>query len=69
MHVPVDMVISVDVLSIHYNADFWGPQDPQELYPMRFSPEFKRNPVAYLPFGLGPKNCIGTFVLETFLIF
>jgi cytochrome P450 len=25
----------------------------------RFSPEFKRNSNAYLPWGIGPRNCVG----------
>ena len=26
---------------------------------IRFSPEYKRNKLAYMPFGAGPKICIG----------
>jgi hypothetical protein len=50
------MTICADVLSIHYDPEIWGPTDPNVFYPPRFSPEIKRNPVAYLGFGVGPRN-------------
>lgn len=44
--------------SIHHNADLWGPVDPYKFYPERHAT--KRHPIAYLSFGAGPRNCIGT---------
>lgn len=58
MDIPVGVSFTVDVLSLHYSEDYWGPTDPNVFDPMRFSPEIKRNPYAYLPFGIGPKNCV-----------
>lgn len=26
---------------------------------LRFSPEIKRSQAVYLPFGVGPRNCVG----------
>lgn len=57
--IPEDMLVSVDVLSINNDIDIWGPIDPSEFNPLRFSPEIKRNPMVFLGFGLGPRNCIG----------
>ena len=59
MDIQYNMTIAVDVLSIHYDPDLYGPVDPNEFYPQRFAPEHKRNPLAFLAFGIGPRNCIG----------
>lgn len=56
---PADLTIALDVLSIHYDPDIWGPVDPEQFYPERFSPEIKRPAAAFLGFGTGPRNCIG----------
>ncbi|CAF4195293.1 unnamed protein product [Adineta steineri] len=50
-------VILPDVYSIHYDTDIWGPQDPKLFDPERHS--VKRHPLAYLAFGMGPRNCVG----------
>ncbi|CAF0806839.1 unnamed protein product [Didymodactylos carnosus] len=50
-------VVQADVFSVHYDPDLWGPHDPNEFYPERH--EEKRHPLAYLPFGVGPRNCVG----------
>lgn len=53
------MVIAVDVLTLHYSKENWGPEDPENFYPLRHSPENKRNPACYLAFGYGPRSCVG----------
>ncbi|CAF0997330.1 unnamed protein product [Adineta steineri] len=50
-------VILPDVYSVHYDTDIWGPQDPKLFDPERHS--VKRHPLAYLAFGMGPRNCVG----------
>ncbi|XP_061711772.1 cytochrome P450 6B5-like [Cydia pomonella] len=53
------MGVLVSVSGIHYDPKHWP--NPTEFDPDRFSPENSkdRHPCAYLPFGLGPRNCIG----------
>lgn len=46
-----------DVYTIHHSIDLWGPEDPKSFIPERHA--IKRHPVAYLGFGVGPRNCIG----------
>lgn len=35
----------------------WGPEDPYLFLPERH--QTKRHPMAYLPFGAGPRQCVG----------
>ncbi|CAF2836633.1 unnamed protein product [Rotaria sp. Silwood2] len=50
-------IIQADVYSIHHNIDLWGPEDPNDFVPERHMT--KRHPLAYMPFGVGPRNCVG----------
>jgi thromboxane-A synthase len=50
-------IIQPDVFTIHYDANLWGPEDPKIFYPERHST--KRHPAAFMPFGIGPRNCVG----------
>ena len=54
---PAGTLIAADMYSLHFDADLWGPVDPHEFYPERFST--KRHPMAWIPFGGGPRNCVG----------
>ena len=50
-------VIAIDMYNLHFNPDLWGPLDPNEFHPERFAT--KRHPMAWMPFGAGPRNCVG----------
>ena len=50
-------VIQPDLLSLHYDPDIWGPEDPHTFLPERHSVD--RPVAALMGFGLGPRNCIG----------
>ena len=50
-------VIQPDVFTIHFDANLWGPEDPHTFYPERHLT--KRHPAAFIPFGLGPRICVG----------
>ena len=49
--------MQADVYSVHYDSDLWGPEDPYVFFPERH--QTKRHPMAYLPFGAGPRLCVG----------
>ncbi|XP_064625154.1 cytochrome P450 3A13-like [Lineus longissimus] len=61
INIEKDVTVMADVASVHYDPEQWGPRDPNIFDPERFRPELKatRHPMAYLPFGAGPRNCIG----------
>ncbi|XP_022233857.1 probable cytochrome P450 6v1 [Drosophila obscura] len=53
------MPIYISNLAIHHDPKYWP--DPDRFDPERFSAENKSHqaPMSYLPFGAGPKHCIG----------
>lgn len=46
-----------DIYSIHFDRELWGPEDPYLFVPERH--QTKRHPMASLPFGAGPRICVG----------
>ncbi|CAF1075862.1 unnamed protein product [Rotaria sordida] len=55
--IPVGTIILADIYTLHFNSDLWGPVDPHTFYPERFAT--KRHPLAWIPFGAGPRTCVG----------
>ena len=53
------MSVTFPISGIHRSPEFWP--DPEKFDPERFSTENKEkgSTFAYLPFGLGPRSCIG----------
>ncbi|XP_077195913.1 thromboxane-A synthase isoform X2 [Paroedura picta] len=52
-------IVELAVGHLHYNPKIWP--EPEKFIPERFTAEAKRqrHPFAYLPFGAGPRGCIG----------
>ncbi|XP_075237076.1 cytochrome P450 9e2-like [Lycorma delicatula] len=51
--------VCIPIMGFHYDPEYYP--DPEKFDPERFSNESKskRSPYVFLPFGVGPRNCIG----------
>ncbi|KAH8277680.1 hypothetical protein KR018_003469, partial [Drosophila ironensis] len=59
MELPHGMSVYVSTLALHRDPEYWP--DPDKYDPERFDPANRKhlNMDAYMPFGVGPRNCIG----------
>ena len=57
--IPAGMDVTVPVYALHHDPEAWP--DPEVYDPERFRGPAKdaRHPFQFLPFGAGPRNCIG----------
>uniref|UniRef100_A0A0L8FX30 Cytochrome P450 n=1 Tax=Octopus bimaculoides TaxID=37653 RepID=A0A0L8FX30_OCTBM len=57
--IPEKLTLRIAVDALHYNPKYWP--EPEKFIPERFSKEskLKQVPFTYLPFGAGPRMCLG----------
>ncbi|XP_054926948.1 cytochrome P450 3A2-like isoform X2 [Dermacentor andersoni] len=59
IRVPKDSIVTIPIYAMHRDPEFFP--DPEKFIPERFNDENAGSirPYSYLPFGAGPRNCIG----------
>jgi cytochrome P450 len=55
--IPAGERLMYSIYAVHHSPEHW--EDPERFDPERFAPGHKYSPYVYLPFGGGPRNCIG----------
>ncbi|GMT17275.1 hypothetical protein PFISCL1PPCAC_29040, partial [Pristionchus fissidentatus] len=58
LEIEKDTDIAVDTFSLHFDPEIWGA-DAAEFKPERWLEDRKIPQAAYIPFGAGPRICIG----------
>ncbi|XP_061577374.1 thromboxane-A synthase [Cololabis saira] len=56
---PKGATLEIPAGFLHYDPEYWP--EPEKFIPERFTAEARasRHPFVYLPFGAGPRNCVG----------
>jgi len=69
IHVPKGTLITIPVLGLHRDPSIYP--DPEKFEPERFNADniATRHPYAFLPFGEGPRICIGKQFYLLYIIF
>ena len=59
IHIPAGLEVIVPVYFLHHDPEAWP--DPEKFDPERFRSPAKdtRHPYQFMPFGTGPRSCIG----------
>ena len=69
--IPKGTMVAIGTYSFLHDPEYYP--DPYKFDPERFTPENikTRNPYTFLPFGEGPRNCIGNIseYFESFNLF
>ena len=56
-HLPAGRRLMYSIYATHHDKRHWP--DPERFDPDRFAPGVKAHPYTFVPFGGGPRNCIG----------
>ncbi len=59
--IPKGTVIRINMEDLHFDPSLWGMHDPKKFVPERFLEDCEDTPntLAWCPFGIGPRICIG----------
>ncbi|GFV39314.1 cytochrome P450 3A41 [Trichonephila clavipes] len=57
IQIPKGTLIQAPVHLMHHDPEFWP--EPEIFDPERFNTKPNANGITYLPFGVGPRNCLG----------
>ena len=57
--IPKGTIVGIDVQTVHHSHEYYP--NPEIWDPQRFMPENRDKlvPDTYMPFGIGPRNCVG----------